>query len=49
MDYDGMITDYLAGPQVLRQAVAGMTQEELDARPILGKWSTREVVCHIAD
>ena len=26
-----------------------MTQEQLDARPVPGKWSTREVVCHIAD
>jgi uncharacterized damage-inducible protein DinB len=49
MEHDGLITDYLAGPQTLRQAVAGMTQEQLDARPIPGKWSTREVVCHIAD
>jgi uncharacterized damage-inducible protein DinB len=26
-----------------------MTREQLDARPIPGKWSIREVVCHIAD
>src|SRR5438477_4323667 len=26
-----------------------MTQEQLTARPIPGKWSTLEVVCHIAD
>ena len=26
-----------------------MTPLELDARPIPGKWSTREVICHIAD
>lgn len=44
-----LINEYLAGPQMLRQAVAGMTQEQLDARPIPGKWSTRQVVCHIAD
>ena len=44
-----LINDYLAGPKVLRQAVAGMTPLELDARPIPGKWSTREVVCHLAD
>jgi len=49
MEYDGLINDYLAGPQALRQALAGMTPLELDARPIPGKWSTREVVCHIAD
>jgi len=50
MEYDGLINDYLAGPQALRQAVAGMTPLEIGrARPIRGKWSAREVVCHIAD
>ena len=41
--------EYLAGPQVLRRAVAGMNREQLQARPVPGKWSTLEVVCHIAD
>ena len=49
MDYAQLIDDYLAGPQMLRAAVAGMTAEQLDARPIPGKWSTRQVLCHIAD
>lgn len=40
---------YLAGAAQLRAAVAGMTREQLTARPIAGKWSTLEVVCHIAD
>ncbi len=39
----------LAGVAQLRQAVAGMTREQLLARPIPGRWSTLEVVCHIAD
>ena len=43
------IDDYLDGPRLLRKAVAGMTQEQLTARPIPGKWSTLEVVCHLAD
>ncbi len=46
---DQLITEYLAGPGLLRQAVAGMTAEQLKKRPIPGKWSTLEVVCHIAD
>jgi hypothetical protein len=33
----------------LRQAVAGMSPEQLAAKPIAGKWSTAEVVCHLAD
>ena len=39
----------LAGAAALRKAVAGMTREQLLARPVAGKWSTHEVVCHIAD
>ena len=39
----------LAGAAELRKAVAGMTREQLAARPVAGKWSTHEVVCHIAD
>ena len=49
MNYQKMIEDYLAGPAILRKAVAGMTREQLLARPIPGKWSTLEVVCHLAD
>ena len=44
-----LIENYLAGPEALRKAVAGMTREQLVARPIPGKWSTLEVVCHLAD
>ena len=44
-----LIDAYLAGPATLRQAVAGMSREQLLARPVAGKWSTLEVVCHLAD
>ena len=44
-----MIDRYLAGVTALREAVAGMTREQLLARPVPGKWSTMEVVCHLAD
>jgi hypothetical protein len=33
----------------LRTAVAGMTVEQILSRPIPGKWSTLEVVAHLAD
>src|SRR5246127_2404203 len=49
MSHDAMIEQYLAGPGLLRRAVAGMTTNQLLARPISGKWSTQEVVCHLAD
>jgi uncharacterized damage-inducible protein DinB len=44
-----LIDDYTAGPAALRQAVQGMSREQLCARPVPGKWSTLEVVCHLAD
>src|SRR5207237_6856627 len=44
-----MIEAYLQGAQTLRQAVQGMTREQLLARPVPGKWSTLEVVCHLCD
>jgi uncharacterized damage-inducible protein DinB len=49
MDQAQVIDDYLAGPRKLRDAIAGMTPDQLDAHPIPGKWSTKQVVCHIAD
>lgn len=44
-----LIEDYLAGPGILRRAVAGMSRDQLTARPVPGKWSTLEVVCHLTD
>ncbi len=49
MNYDALIQQYLAGPDLLRRAVAGLTKDQLLAGPIPGKWSTLEVVCHLAD
>src|SRR5258707_8772959 len=44
-----LVENYVAGPRTLRQAVTGLTREQLIARPVAGKWSILEVVCHIAD
>ncbi len=44
-----LIDQYEAGPDQLRQAVAGMTEEQFSAAPVPGQWSTRQVICHIAD
>src|SRR5438105_4907681 len=44
-----LITSYLADVQTLRKAVAGLSREQVRARPVPGKWSTLEVVCHLAD
>src|ERR1700730_14821244 len=43
------IDAYLDGPAQLRRAVAGLSPEQLQARPVPGKWSTLEVVCHLVD
>ena len=44
-----LISAYEMGVEELRLAVAGLTGEQLLSRPVAGKWSTLEVVCHIAD
>jgi len=49
MPLTALIDQYRAGPDALRKAVKGMTRDQLTARPIAGKWSTLEVVAHIAD
>jgi hypothetical protein len=49
MDQAALIDDYLASAVRLRASVAGLSPEQLKQRPIDGKWSTLEVVCHLAD
>ena len=44
-----LIDNYLAGVNALRSAVRGLSREQLAARPVPGKWSTLEVVCHLSD
>jgi uncharacterized damage-inducible protein DinB len=43
------IDAYLDGSVQLRRAVADMSTPQLEARPVAGKWSTLEVVCHLVD
>jgi uncharacterized damage-inducible protein DinB len=49
LTFADLISAYEKGVEELRVAVAGMTVEQLRSRPVPGKWSTLEVVCHIAD
>jgi hypothetical protein len=49
MDAAALIDEYVASAHRLREAVAGLSLEQLKQRPIAGKWSTLEVVCHLAD
>jgi len=49
MSHAQLIDAYLAGTEAVSQAIAGLTAEQLRARPVPGKWSTIEVICHLAD
>jgi len=44
-----LIEAYRNGPRLLRESVRELTREQLLARPVAGKMSTQEVVCHVAD
>jgi hypothetical protein len=44
-----LIEDYVACGNQLRQAVAGLTPEDLTARPGPGDWSILELVIHLTD
>lgn len=44
-----LIARYARGPALMRDAVAGLTSEQLLAYPVAGKMSAQEVVCHVAD
>src|SRR5215472_12036079 len=44
-----VIEEYVACGPRLREAVAGLTREDLTARPGPGKWSILELVVHLAD
>jgi hypothetical protein len=44
-----LIEAYSGGAKQLRDAMRPTVDADLDVRPIKGKWSIREVVCHLAD
>jgi DinB superfamily len=48
-NFKELVHTYLAGAATLRTAVAGMTREQIVARPVAGRWSTLECVAHVAD
>ena len=49
MSITKLLADYEHGPLLLRPLLSGMTAEQIDAAPVPGKWSTRQVICHLAD
>ena len=44
-----VIEEYLAAIETVRAAFADMSRELLFARPVAGKWSSQEVLCHLVD
>lgn len=49
MTLDELLKQYENGPDLLKTAIAGVREDQLDQTPVPGKWSIRQVVCHIAD
>ncbi len=49
MDQATLLDAYLGGPDRLRSAVTGLSPEQMISRPITGRWSVLEVVCHLVD
>lgn len=48
-DISQLIGGYAEGAATLRKAVAAAAGVDVDARPVAGRMSIREVVCHLAD
>ena len=44
-----LLDRYAAGPAILRTAVKEIDRQKLALRPVAGRWSTLEVVCHLSD
>jgi hypothetical protein len=45
----GLIAQYRDGYAAIAEALQKITPEELDAKPGSGRWSTREILHHLAD
>ena len=44
-----LIEQYKAGYDEVAESLQGLSEEQLSAHPIEGKWSAREIVHHLAD
>src|SRR5919197_1992388 len=44
-----LIERYKNGPSAVQEALEGISEAELDARPESGEWTAREVVHHLGD
>ena len=48
MEKTTLLDAYLSGPGILRAAVTGICREQMVSRPVAGRWSVLEVVCHLS-
>jgi uncharacterized damage-inducible protein DinB len=44
-----LIDRYAAGSGEVAKAIEGLSEDDLSAHPLAGKWSAREIVHHLAD
>jgi uncharacterized damage-inducible protein DinB len=44
-----LIQHYADDTDLLRRGIAGLSYAELDARPVAGQWTIRELVWHVVD
>jgi len=49
MTLDDLLKQYEQAPNLLKTSIAGVREDQFDQTPVPGKWSIRQVVCHIAD
>jgi len=49
MDTCTLLQEYTAGPRLLVESLELVTPEMLDQHPVPGRWSIRQVICHLAD
>lgn len=49
MDFAPLIARYESAGQSLRDAVAGLSREQLVKHPVPGTWSIQEIVIHLMD
>ncbi len=46
---NALLDQYAAGGQKLRQAIAGLSPEQLKAFPVPGTWSIHQIIIHMMD
>ncbi|MEP3482015.1 MAG: DinB family protein [Fuerstiella sp.] len=48
-DISDLISAFASGPEKVRSLTQQLSDVQLDAVPVAGKWSIRQVICHLVD